>query len=134
MVSNITWFPLEPLVLQFDFCFQAVALWSFYDPTFSQKFRDHGRSFFDAKTPDSQNAEIAITLLLQGLRDYTYDDDQLERPSNDEIWQYMKGPVVNNTVTDYVITKCLKDRCALLDWEGDAELTGIGVRSAIEQW
>lgn len=125
MASNSTWFPPAHLVLDFEYCFTAVALWTFYDPLFSQRYIDHGKSFFDVNSPQSQSGKNAINLLLYGLSNYV-DGSQLERPSDDEIWQWMKEPIVNMTVSDYVMTKCLPDRCTLLDWENDAEVTGTG--------
>jgi hypothetical protein len=129
MTSDFTWFPTNSSQLQFSSCFEAVALWSFYDFTISQKYSDRETSFFDVNTHRSQIGQIATSYAFDGLGINTY-DRQPGWPSESEVWEWMKQPIAENTISGYVRIQCSDERCMLLGWDNDPDVTGVGASFA----
>jgi hypothetical protein len=106
---NFTWGPPDPSVLNFSDCEAVGSFWSHESDTVSL-------SFF-----------AIYNLLVNGLETYLQ-EHHLAHPPMNELFLWMNEDIgVNTTIGNQALDQCLLATCRLLGFEGNPDVTGIGV-------
>lgn len=113
LLQEFDWAPSNPNELRFNNCNLATA-------------------FYTVKLPDADVPYTATAkFLLNGLQSYFRAQNRKEEPDYGELVAWSKEMGVQRRMRDYVLNSCRHKVCPKMRWQGNSDITGVGVSHSI---